>query len=347
MKRVIESLMVLLTAIVLLSGCGDSPEGPSTFFRHDQSGAMTVSWTDDGGGHLTGSLQHATPNPASTGEPLQTVDASFAGTLNDGRISLVTNGFPGVTSTWTGTLSGDSLTLNIPQKDGAIAPAAFARGTVSDYNAAVSALKGQVIQKRARATSDAASAAAAAAAEADSVAAAAALAAADKQVADGVVALRGSLSDGLSFGRFDKDMATLKNDLQTTRADALKATSAGAAAIATMDACADASTAQGDASSVGGDESAIGADQSTAQVAIDSVAVKVASLRNAQAAMQTAYQQQGLTPSGSERSVMDLLNRADAAMKTWKTKVAGYGASAHQLATQAVAIADAAAKAVC
>jgi len=347
MNGTIRSLTSVLAAVVLLSGCGHASNGPAMFVSHDQSGAMTISWTDDGSGHLTGSLQNATPNTDASGDLVKTVIVSFTGGLHDGQISIVTSGFLGVSSTWTGSLSGDALTLNIPQQDGSIAPATFSRGKVSDYNAAVSQLEDNVTQERAKAASDAAIAAAAAATEAASAAAATVLTDADKQVSDGVSALRGSLSDGLSFDAFSGDLATLKKDLEITRSDALKATSAGAEARANMDACGDASTAQGDASTVGGDESTIGGDESTAQATIDAVARQAKELRNAQATMKAAYGQQGRTPSASEAPVLDLLRQADAAVKSWKVKVADYVATAHALAAQATTIADAAARAVC
>ena len=347
MKTIIRSLTTVLAAVALLSGCGSSANGPATFVSHNRSGAMTIAWVDDGSGHLTGSLQSATPNTDASGDLVKTVNASFTGTLHDGQISIVTNGFLGVSSTWTGSLSGDALTLNIPQPDGSIVPATFNRGKVSDYNAAVSQLQDNVTQERAKAASDAASAAAAASSEAASAAAATVLTDADKQVSDGVSALRGNLSDGLSFDAFIGDMATLNRDLEITRSDALKATSAGAEARANMDACGDASTAQGDASTVGGDESTIGGDESTAQATIGAVARQAKELRDAQATMKVAYGQQGLNPSTSEAPVLDLLRQADAAVKSWNVKVAGYVATAHALAAQATTIADAAAKAVC
>jgi len=336
MKRNRRSITGLLATVVLLSGCGPADNGPATFVSHDQSGAMTISWTDDGSGHLTGSLQNATPNSDATGDLVKTVNVSITGNLHDGQISIVTSGFLGVSSTWTGSLSGDALTLNVPQQDGSIAPVTFAKGKVSDYNAAVSQLEDNVTQERAKAASDAASAAAAAE-----------LADADKQVTNAVAALQGSLSEGLSFDAFTTDMATLKKDLETTRSDALKATSAGAEARANMDACGDASTAQGDASTVGGDESTIGGDESTAQATIDALARQAKELRNAQTTMKAAYGQQGLTPSASEAPVLDFLRQADAAVKSWKIKVADYVATAHALAAQATTVADAAAGAVC
>jgi hypothetical protein len=81
MKKVIWSIAAVLTTTLLLSSCGGSSDGPSTFVSHDQSGAMTISWTDDGNGNLAGSLQSTTPNPDGTGELVKTVNASFTGTL--------------------------------------------------------------------------------------------------------------------------------------------------------------------------------------------------------------------------------------------------------------------------
>ena len=103
----------------------------------------------------------------------------------------------------------------------------------------------------------------------------------------------------------------------------------------------------GDASTVSADESTIGGDESTAQATLDAVARQAKELRNAEATMKAAYGQQGLTPSASEAPVLDLLRQADAAVKSWNVKVAGYVASAHALAAQATTIADAAAREVC
>lgn len=344
MMKIVRSIAAVLTATLLMSSCGGSSDGPSTFVSHDQSSAMTISWTDDGDGHLAGSLQSTTPNTDGNGDLVKTVNASFTGTLHDGQISIVTHGFLGDSSTWPGSLSGDTLTLNIPQQDGSIAPATFARGKVHDYNLAVSAFQDEVTQERAKVASDAASAAAQAASDASTSANAALLTDADKRVSDAVAALRGSLSDGLSFDEFAADMVTLRRDLETTRSDAATATAEGRS---NESACSDASGAQSDASGVSSDESAISSDESSAQTTTDAVSRQVEDLSNAQAAMKAAYQQQGLTPSISAAPVVAALKQAGGAVGSWKAKIANYVATAHALATQANAIADAAAKAVC
>ena len=71
-------------------------------------------------------------------------------------------------------------------------------------------------------------------------------------------------------------------------------------------------------------------------------------LRAAFAQVRTAYQQQGLTISAFQATpVLDILKQADKTMNSWKPKVASYVATAHKLAARAIAIADAAASAVC
>jgi hypothetical protein len=345
-NRARGSLSALLAAIVLLSACGGAnPEGPATFVSIGDSAAATLSWTDDGSGHLVGALQNATANSTGTGDLVNSVNVSFTGTLNGGQISIVTSGVLGSTSTWTGSLAGDTLTLNMAQDNSSIAPVTFARGKLSVYNSAVSKLQDQVTQERTKAASDAASASAKAASDQASAANDAALANADEKVSAALVTLQGSLSAGLSFDQFTTDMTTLKQDLATTLADSAKAVAGGRSNV---DACGDSSTAQGDASSVDGDASSIEGDASTAHATIDSVANQAEDLRTAFAQVKTTYQQQGLTISTSEGApVLKILNQSDAAVKTWKPKVASYVATAHQLAAQAISTADAAARAVC
>ncbi|MGV8910145.1 MAG: hypothetical protein ACOH1Y_14285 [Propionicimonas sp.] len=346
MRRTAASLTAVLAAAIWLSGCGGSSSGPSTFIGHGQSSATAISWTDDGSGHLTGSVQIVIPNPDGSGDVVKTENVPFSGTLHAGQISIVVVGLLGVTATWTGDLSGDTLSLNIPQADGSIAPDTLARGKISDFNSAVSELRNQVSQARAKAAADAAVAADAQVSAAAATAAELAQTEADDKVSNAMDVLQQSIADGLSFGAFSGDLATLKRDLEVTRSDALKATTAGAGARANGDACGDASTAQGDASTVGGDESTIGGDESTAQVTIDSLSQQSQDLRDAQTAMEAVYRQQGLSP-GSEAPILDALHQANTTIKAWKARIADYVATAHKLAAQATQIADAAAKAVC
>ena len=178
-----------------------------------------------------------------------------------------------------------------------------------------------------------------------SAAAAAALTDADKLVANDIDSLAGSLSAGFSFDGFDKDMTALKADLATTIADAATAKAEGKSDLS---ACSDAGAAQADAGGVEADAGGIEADAGGAQSTIDALAGQATNLQNAYAKATEAYQQQGLTvPAAEGASVADLLKKADATAKTWKAKAADYVASAHELAKQATAAANAAAKAVC
>jgi hypothetical protein len=143
------SVTGMLATAMLLSGCGSSEAtGTSTFVSHDKGSATTISWTDDGSGHLEGSLQTATPNESGTGDRVKSMSVSFTGTLYAERLSIVSNG-----STCTGWLSGDDLVLDIPQSNDSTAPITFARGKLSDFTSAVSNLRDQVGRQRASATS--------------------------------------------------------------------------------------------------------------------------------------------------------------------------------------------------
>ncbi|MHB1490789.1 MAG: DUF2207 domain-containing protein [Cellulomonas sp.] len=139
-------LALILLALLTLAGCGVDgviSSGPATYVSSTGSVAMFVSWTDDGSGHVSGSVQTATANTAGTGDKVTGANASLTGTLHGGQVSLVVNEGLGVTATWTGSVSGTAMTLNIPNTDGTIAQVTFTRGTVSNYNAAVSAMRNQ------------------------------------------------------------------------------------------------------------------------------------------------------------------------------------------------------------
>lgn len=136
--------VLILLALLTLAGCsagGLVSSGPATYVSSNGSVAMFVSWTDDGNGHLSGSVQTATANTASTGDKVTGANASLTGTLHGEQVSLVVNEGLGVTATWTGSMSGTAMTLNIPNTDGTIAQVTFTRGTVSTYNAAVSEMR--------------------------------------------------------------------------------------------------------------------------------------------------------------------------------------------------------------
>lgn len=341
MHRALMSITAMLAAIVFLAGCGgSSSSGPATFVSRTASEVATISWTDDGSGHLTGSLQTATPNSAGTGELLTSVSVPFTGTLHADQISVVVGGQLGATATWTGALSGDTVTLTIPQADGTLAPAIFSRGTVADYNAAVSKFQEQVTQSR----SAAAAAAASAARDAASAEAAAALAAVGDRASAAVDALEAGIAAPPSFDAFTADMTTLKQDLATTLTHAATATAEGRSSDT---ACGDASTAQGDASTVEGDQSTIEGDAADVQGVVDEVGRLAQDVRTALSLATAAYQAQGVSMGSHGTRSQDALSRAETAKSSWSATAAGYVSTARQLAGQATAAANAAARAVC
>jgi hypothetical protein len=99
-----------------------TPSGPASFYQINESGTVSITWVDDGSGHLTGSV-----TIVSKGEPSS---GSFTGTLHDGQVSLVIPRPLEPSTTWVGTLRGDRMTLMVPQTDGTDAPVVFTRGAL-------------------------------------------------------------------------------------------------------------------------------------------------------------------------------------------------------------------------
>lgn len=146
--------LVILLAVLTLAGCTTgTSSGSATYVSVSQSSATIVSWTDDGSGHLTGSV-HAAASTSTNGDAITSANASVTGNLHDGQVSLVVNKGLGVTSTWSGSLSVAGLTLNISKDDGTIDAVTLVGGTIRDYNSAVSALRNRSAHLATSATTD-------------------------------------------------------------------------------------------------------------------------------------------------------------------------------------------------
>lgn len=122
--------------------------GGASFVGSDSNSISIVAWTNDGQGHVTGSLQDANLNPdflqTGSGSPLTTNNASIWGTISNSAVSLqVSSG-----STIVGAITGSTLTLQIPQPDGTIEAYALTPGAATDYNAQVRQLTTQIQKQR-------------------------------------------------------------------------------------------------------------------------------------------------------------------------------------------------------
>jgi hypothetical protein len=156
--------IVLMLIGVFLSGCTSARDkGPATFVAKASDQLSIVQWTEDGDGVLTGTYQVVSASSKSDGPATESSNASIQGRVSKGALNLTVDGL----TTITGTLSGDTLTLSVPQTDGGVRTVTYSRSTIESYNRAVEALATRVSTERAQQAKAAADASAAAALAAD------------------------------------------------------------------------------------------------------------------------------------------------------------------------------------
>lgn len=137
-RRVVIAAVLLLCLLGCRSITGGG--GPRGYLASGQNGVIFVQFTEQGG-RLSGQMQFF----GVKGRGWKVTDsdnASFTGIREGEGVSLR---FAGLFTEHTinGTLSGDTLSLVMPQADGRLAAVEFRRATVGEYNAEVEKLKGQ------------------------------------------------------------------------------------------------------------------------------------------------------------------------------------------------------------
>lgn len=162
----------VLLVLALLSGIGlvvmhTLNPGPQGYLWTSSTEVDFIQWTEDSGHHLSGTLQSVT---ATSDNTVKSTTAAFTG-IHDGSNISITFSTLGFSSTLTGTLNGDTLTLTVPDQNGLLATDAFHLASVQEYNSAVSALR-QHIQTQSVATQSAQATVAAQQAQAQATAAA-------------------------------------------------------------------------------------------------------------------------------------------------------------------------------
>ncbi len=102
---------------------------------HTEVGAVIyLAFVADLTGKVTGSMSVALTSDSGTA-----IDAgthTLSGTVDDTTIALTFS-----STTWTGTITADVLTMNVQHRDGTIGQARWQRGSIDDYNAAVAVLQ--------------------------------------------------------------------------------------------------------------------------------------------------------------------------------------------------------------
>lgn len=165
MKRALWALLTVASVLalsVLVCGCstgaasGESPASSSPltqaaagsrvsagtgFLATTSDSAAFLQW-NEAGGSITGSEQTATLSGMPPKEQVSTDTYAVSGQRNGISISFTLTELGLPSSTLVGTTSGGTLVLNMPQKDGALAPVTFSSGTADDFNQALTGLQG-------------------------------------------------------------------------------------------------------------------------------------------------------------------------------------------------------------
>lgn len=144
MKTAIQPHSLRVAALLLLCclGCNSlTDRGPQGYLASDKNGAIFIQFTEQGG-QLSGQMQFFGVEGRGW-KKTGANNASFTGLRDGSNVSLRFAGFF-TDRTINGTLSGDTLSLVMPQPDGRLATVGFRRASVGEYNAEVEKIRGQV-----------------------------------------------------------------------------------------------------------------------------------------------------------------------------------------------------------
>lgn len=139
----ITIVCISLLACTALAACGNaSPDG---YLSQASTSVTFIQFTTTGqnqqqmSGNITSVVENTNDNPPD----VKTSTTAFTGVENGSSLTL-TISFFGISSSYKGTLNGDTLTLDLPQSDGSLQATAFVAASLQQYNQAVAALQKQV-----------------------------------------------------------------------------------------------------------------------------------------------------------------------------------------------------------
>ena len=182
-------------------------------------------------------------------EQVSSQSDAFTGTISGNSVTLSLNQGLGSVTDLTGTLDGQQLDLNYPGQDGAVITIQMAPGGPSDFNADLSNLQSQAGQARNQAAQQQA-----AQQQANSVASDA------QAVSNDLSTLQTSEHDATGTGSVAGDLAQMRKDLGQTQTDLQHVLGeAGHTDVDTL--CTDADTVSSDDDTVSGDYDTISGDQ--------------------------------------------------------------------------------------
>lgn len=147
--------------VVTTQVTGNTAEpGVMSYLCEFTNGDMLLQWNASGG-LIDGTYENAQPTGSAPSETVNTAQGVLTGTINGSGITLHLADFG--TTTWYGTVSGPSVTLNVPQQNGSIQPTTCDSSGVNNWNKTMSGLNSGVdaanndaLEQQARASTSAA-----------------------------------------------------------------------------------------------------------------------------------------------------------------------------------------------
>lgn len=161
MKRVAASVVLLCAALATAGCAGSSGSGQATYLCTGSSNGSLFQWNDLDG-ELSGSYMWAELSGSAGSAGVSSDNATLTGTRDGSAITLTLSAFL-VSTPMSGTVKGDTLTLNVPQSDGSLRPLTCKAGTLDEWNELTVALSDQASSSNAAYAQQQAEASAAAA----------------------------------------------------------------------------------------------------------------------------------------------------------------------------------------
>ena len=204
--RSLPRWLLAALACVAVAGCGGGGDGPAGFVGTASNAAVYITWTRAHDA-LTGQLTQALM-PNDVDGQVETDRVGFTGTVSDDAVSLRLDQGLGTSTTLTGSLDGDRLTLDYPGRDGGVTTIKLHHGDSAAFNSALAALRDRLTTAKQQADEQAAQAKAAsdAAAAVENV----------RRLIDGL-ATAAENATASNPGLYESDLDTIRSDLDTAK----------------------------------------------------------------------------------------------------------------------------------
>jgi hypothetical protein len=142
MRRAVFGVTSAL-ALAALAGCGHSG-GPAAYLGSNATEVVFIQWQQSSSGQLQGTIFDDQASGTAPGKTIAATSSPFTGSVNGGSVTLHFSGFLGIQANVAGSLSGNTLTLQIPQSGGTIQQDTFTAASVSAFNTAVATLRNRI-----------------------------------------------------------------------------------------------------------------------------------------------------------------------------------------------------------